>query len=463
MIRSPRRILGEYNTYYDGFSPSNSNPPPYLDEDGEVTSFINRKIKTQGQPLAYFPFAYKKRWDAFVLEELSTSGLIEWPDKASIAYSMQGELSGILLGGYGSWRFGRLFREWGGMSSGSSLVLNENAQPFIALEAAWKPFGWFTLSSMTGVLEYEDEYGITVSSKTFQNAFSISMVELNYKNYFHFDIGSTAVWPKRFELGYLFPLIDNYFYQNNVGDFDNLAAFFDIKARYPGIGDVWVSFFIDEANVSEDNFFEKDRSMYAVQLGGKADIPRLPFSSVELRYTKIEPYTYTHTRIFTPWYGDLAMEQAYLNHGVSLGYYLPPNSDELLLRFKVQPKLRTSAYFQYQMIRHGADYGSRAVDGSSFASELDPDGRSTKPVLRKYFLRDGAYQWFHIFKLAFEHSFKKIPLSLFAETGVVFSHFTDIDGTPNSGAAGDYKKIDTAEYPVSAAFIGTIGVRLFPQ
>lgn len=35
----------------------------------------------------------------------------------------------------------------------------------------------------------------------------------------------------------------------------------------------------------------------------------------------------------------------------------------------------------------GADYGSSAVDGSSFLSELDPEGRSEKGVLHNSFLR----------------------------------------------------------------------------
>ena len=46
------------------------------------------------------------------------------------------------------------------------------------------------------------------------------IVNLDFER-LHFDFGSTVVWPKRFELGYAFPLIDNVIYQNNVGDNDN--------------------------------------------------------------------------------------------------------------------------------------------------------------------------------------------------------------------------------------------------
>jgi hypothetical protein len=117
------------------------------------------------------------------------------------------------------------------------------------------------------------------------------------------------------------------------------------------------------------------------------------------------------------------------------------------------------------MIRHGADYGSAAVDGSSFLSELDPKGRSEKPVLRKYFLRDGAYQWMHIVKIGASHSFAgaKVPLQVFCEAGAVFSYFTNSEGDANSGSPSAYSMIDTAEYPRANYFVASVGLRLFPQ
>jgi hypothetical protein len=203
--------------------------------------------------------------------------------------------------------------------------------------------------------------------------------------------------------------------------------------------------------------------MFAYQAGLKARIPLLPFTQLQVRYTKIEPYTYTHNRITTPWNGDLAMEEAYINHNVSIGYYTPPNSDELLARFEMMPSPGANFHLQYQLIRHGADWGSQAVDGSSLHSELDPSGRSEKPVLRKYFLHDGAYQWFHILKVGGTHNFSNIPIKLFGDIGIVYSSFTDIDGEPNSGESFDYKVIDTIEYPKQLSFIVTLGIKISPN
>jgi hypothetical protein len=452
LMRAPRVQHSDYHTYYKGFIDDATNK--------------DQIIATYSQPTAFFPYTYQKRWDGYVfgLTDISSGGHLSWVQDLSVGYTLLPEIGGVLLNNHISYRVGRMEREWGAMSGGSSLVFNQQAQPFLALEATFTPYSWLRFSTLSGVLEFFNEKGIKESAKTNQNAFSLAMLELDYKQFLHFDAGTSVVWPKRFELGYIFPLTNAFFYQGNIGDFDNLGIFLDLKAQYPGIGGAWFSLFVDELSV-EKNMFELDRSMYAFQTGAQVYIPWLSFSSLSLRYTKIEPYCYTHTRELMPWYGEALMETAYTNNGESLGYYLPPNSDELLLRFKTMPLPHTQAHFQYQMIRHGADYGSSAVDGSSFLSELDPEGRSDKVVLRKYFLRDGAYEWLHILKIGAEHSFawSKIPLQIFGEVGVVFSYFTNIDGDANSGSPSSYSIIDTAEYPQSNYVVATIGFRLFPQ
>ncbi|MDR3114995.1 MAG: hypothetical protein LBU25_05685 [Treponema sp.] len=452
MIRAPRSTLGTYNTYYQDF------------QDAAPSSY-NQEIPVYSEPLAFFPYTYKPRWDGSVFNhsDISSAGYTSWPSGLSVGSAMLPELAGSLLDGHIRYRGGRLDREWGAMTEGSSLVLNRQASPFLALEATVNPFPWLYFSTLTGVLEYYNARGIKDSAATYQNAFSIAMVEINYRAYLHLDMGSAALWPKRFELGYLFPVTDNFFYQNTIGDFDNLAIFGSLKGQYPGIGSLWVSLFLDEVSL-ESGLLEKDRSMYAFQTGTTLVIPWLPFATLSLRYTKIEPYCYTHTRETVPWYGQNLMETAYINKGSGFGYYLPPNSDELLFRVETLWSSQAGVHLQYQMIRHGADYGSSAVDGSSFWSELDPHDRSTKPVLRKFFLRDGAYQWQHILKIGANYSFAQspVPVQIFGEAGVVVSYFTNIAGPANSGSPSGYWVIDTAEYPRSIGLIASLGFRLFP-
>jgi len=157
------------------------------------------------------------------------------------------------------------------------------------------------------------------------------------------------------------------------------------------------------------------------------------------------------------------METAYTNNGVSLGYYLPPNSDEILVRFDTMLLKNLKTSLQYQMIRHGADFGSSAVDGSNFLSELDPNNRSDNPTLRRFFLKDGAYQWMHIIRLSGEWTLNKAPLAVFFDVGTVISYFTNIEEKANvTGQAYPYSIIDTAEYPKSTGLIIKLGIRVYP-
>jgi hypothetical protein len=455
LIRQPRDSLGNYNTYYPGF--------PSVPGD----EFENRLISTYSEPLTHFPYSYRKRWDGSIFPLTNLSSFEPWPNGISGGYALLSELTGSFMEDRILLRLGRMTHDWGVVPKGSSLALNQNARPFIGLEASFKPLSWFSISTLNGILEYYNTEGIKDSAQDFQNAVSLSMLQFNYKNYFYFDLGEGVIYPKRFELGYISPITNTIFYQNNIGDFDNMSMFFNIKGQYPGLGNIWFSLFWDEAYWVLDAY-ELDRTMLAYQAGTSISLPFLAFSSLKITYSKINPYTYTHNRNYNPWYPheNGPMITSYTNNGVGLGYYLPPNADEILLRFETMPAPRTTAHLQYQMIRHGADYGTSAVDGSSLFSELDPDGRGTNPTLRRYFLQDGAYQWFHILKIGAGHTFavrNATPFRIFGEAGVVLSYFTDIDGMANSGSPSAYHQIDTSQYPRSTGFILTLGFSIFPK
>ena len=444
-------------------------------EDGAGERFINTYANK-----AFFPFSYRKTWDGSVykISDLTADGLEGWCDEGAGGFGINSELAASFLDDKISIRFGRLSREWAGMDKGSSLVFGAAAHPFLALEAEIRPFRWFSLSTLTGILEFPNsdyiigniyrskkDLGDYDNAAFFQNAYSIAMLEFDFK-YIHADLGTTAVWPKRFELGYFFPLTDKVFYQNNIGDLDNIALFGNISYTYPKIGTVWASLFLDEFNgLSRStgllgDFVHATRNMYATQVGMKVNIPFLPFTTVSCRYTKIEPYCYTHQALNkTPWYAHYTTE-SYMNAGENLGYYLPPNSDELHIRIESAPLIALRAHLEYQFIRHGAEYGDQAVRGSSIYSELDPGPRD---VMRKYFLRDGAYQWFHIVKIGGEYSLRKfkVPLTIYGDVGFVYSYFTVINGTPNDNQKHDYHVANTSQYPTEFGAIISGGLRLY--
>ena len=451
LTRAPRELTGQYNTYYEGF---------FISPDSE---FQNRLIDVFSQPLTHFPYTYKKRWDGSVYFFKDLTMYSSWPSTAAGAYNLRSEMTASFLSDKLILRLGRISHDWGSTTLGSSLAFNKMARPFLGIEAEFFPVPWFGMASLTGFLEYFNSIGIYESPKTSQNAFSVTMFQFRYKNYLFFDFIDAAVWPKRFELGYISPITNSFFYQNNIGKFDNMAMAANLKARYPGLADIWLSLFVDEMSFTS-NFFELDREMLAIQAGASVSLPFFSFSSLKLSYTKVNPYTYTHHRNILPWYGDLLMEKSYTNNGEALGYYLPPNSDEILIQLKTMPLKSVTAIFQYQLIRHGADFGSSAVDGSSLLSELDPNGREgSNPILRRFFLQDGAYQWSHILKAGVDWKEKELPFSLYLEAGFNFSYFTNTEKSANIGEASKYAIIDTAEYPKSTAIIIKMGIRIYPR
>jgi hypothetical protein len=414
---------------------------------------------------AYFPYSFSKPWEAAVFKPGNLDSYGDWPDSVAFGYELISEIGTSLIDNRLQFRFGRMRRDWGPGENGASLFLNSQARPFVAVEGSAAPLDWVYFSFLTGALEYQKFSNQWSDATPFQNLFSLAMLEFNIKEYVHFDFGSATVWPKRFELGYIFPVNSNFFYQNNVGDFDNLGLFANLEGRWPGVGKVWVSLFVDEANFTLSPFLNLDREMYAFQGGAKINIPWIPFASVSLRYTKVEPYCYTHEYTSTPWNPAL-IDTSYSNNGESLGYYLPPNSDEILLRLESMFLPGTKAYFQYQLIRHGAEYGYGRVDGSSLGDKIVKDENTMK-----YFLRDGVYEWDNVIKAGGSYSLRgfKVPVSLYAEAGLVLTQFSKADVNYTRGpdhkdqrrGEGAYSFISDDTYKSGTGFILSLGFKVF--
>ena len=415
MFREPRSVLGNFvsDAWYDG------------DPSGP------RRLTVYSEPRTYFPFSHRKRWDRSLraISGANSGEEVFWPDDFSIGYTIMPEFAATALGGNFFFRIARLEREWAAMTNNSSLVLNESAQPFLGVEFVMVPFHRMKFSSLTGVLESHNGENI-------QSAFSLILAELNWQN-LHIGMGSTAIWPRRFDLGYIFPWADNLLSQNNS---DNVSGFFNLQGRHPALGKAWFSIFLDEMDFS--------KMMFAFQFGASTHVPirRLPFSTVTASYTRVNPFTYAHNRIRSPWHGDSLAEQNYVNFGRPLGSYLPPNSDEILVRFETLPNPHSRLRAQYQLIQHGAAFGNRAVAGSSVWSEQGPQGAN---------LYGGAYEWLNILRLRGDYSFtgSNIPIRVFAEIGTVHSFFAD----------NSFRKINSAQYSETLRFIANVGIQIFPK
>ena len=382
-------------------------------------------------PSSFF-YSFSRQWDGGVLLPSAPGDYHSWPSAFAFGWGTMGEINAAFFDEQVQLRVGRIRREWGAAANGSSLALNAQGRPFTALEGTAAPLSWFGFSFLTGALESFNEDGQRPEDGIFKNGFSLAQIEIKPWDFFYFDAGGTAVWPRS----------------------PNLAFFTSLELRLPGILKIWGSAFVDTIESLDNNFSILDGNAYAYQIGLKSSISWLSLASVTMRYTKVEPYCYTQTGGTDNW---IPSSGAYTSGGESLGFYLPPNSDEFLVRLESLFSPALKAHIQFQMLRHGVDYGYGAVDGSSPRDSFEY-GNSTK-----YFLKDGVYRWNTVLKIGgtFRMNAGEVPLSIYAEAGMVSTRFT-INGSAGIGSEADFEGLDDAVYRAGTGFVFSIGFRVYP-
>lgn len=367
-------------------------------------------------PVTFAPYGYHKPSDGFYVftDGTITNGRTESP---SLSFILEADLAAHLANDTLILRFSRTDRDWG--FGNGSLVLSQTARPFIGFDLHFRPVEWFALSQVVGSLGdwfAEAEVKTDPDAVSQQKMLTIQKVELFPFNWLYLSAGSAAVWGKRFEIGYLSPLLMPILYQNVVGDFDNLAMFGTLGFVVPKIGKLYFTFFLDEALfINLEDYFTRPRNMFAYQTGFEVPVPGLPFTVFTFQYTKLEPFVYTHYQEEYPFFSN-PVDMSYTNDGELLGYPLAPNSDEFLISIRTVPHPQVTASLAYRLIRHGTNdpdiAGELAVYGdidqplNIYLKDAYPD---------KDFLNDGLYDWNNIVTLKGSFRFKKLPVTVSAE------------------------------------------------
>lgn len=445
----------------------NCNDPDFSHEHwadvyikGDITKYFSYNFNIGGSLMdlatkSYAPNTYQKTWDGFQfvlsdfyeyvsISDLPAGGLRMLPELAFSAFDNKVQL-----------KFSRTRYDWG-YGSGN-LMLSGSARPFVSLETQLNPVSWFSTNFITGTLEYDSNGNLKDCASTFQNMYSALWGELKFK-YFYFGATGSVVFPKRIELGYMNPFMLAFLYQNQIGDFDNMQLGLFTGITIPKITHIYASIFMDELNVQVSNFLNKDRNMYAVQIGAKSPLPFWT-SIFTFQYTKIEPYMYSHPLTDVPWY-DKPMDTTYINHGQPLGYFLNPNSDEFKIQLESNPLWYLSATLKYTLVRHGTTTGSGKVDGSSFYDPLNYSGNlqdaQEGDLYWKDFLHDGVYEWINSISLGGELNCRKWNIPITVDLTYTFSYTHHTLGTKDS-----LKNINNAEYQNKAGNYLTLSIKVY--
>ena len=427
---------------------------------GDITKYFSYNFNIGGSLMdlstkSYAPNTYQKTWDGFQfvlsdfyeyvsISDLPAGGLRMLPELAFSAFDSKVQV-----------KFSRTRHDWG-YGSGN-LMLSGTARPFVSLETQLNPVSWFSTNFITGTLEYDSNGNLKDCASTFQNMYSALWGELKFK-YFYFGATGSVVFPKRIELGYMNPFMLAFLYQNQIGDFDNMQLGLFTGITIPKITHIYASIFMDELNVQVSNFLNKDRNMYAVQIGAKSPLPFWT-SIFTFQYTKIEPYMYSHPLTDVPWY-DKPMDTTYINHGQPLGYFLNPNSDEFKIQLESNPLWYLSATLKYTLVRHGTTTGSGKIDGSSFYDPLNYSGNlqdaQEGDLYWKDFLHDGVYEWINSISLGGELDCRKWDIPITVGLSYTFSYTHHTLGTKDS-----IKNINNAEYQNKAGNYLTLSIKVY--
>jgi len=413
---------------------------PWLSMKGEA-GFTYDKIE-EG---LYLPYEFSKEWDSnhiSFFEPRYSTGELDYP---TFSYDIREDIAAATDSGSVLVRLSRFRRDWG--IGAGSLSLSGTARPFVGFETQFRPSEYFAISGLLGSLtnwqEAANESSTDSTAISWQKMLGLQRLELFPTKWLTVSASSSMVGAKRFELGYMSPLLFYVMYQNQLADVDNLAVQVDGSVQVPNVGKLYASFYADEMEITNlSELFTKARNMFALQGGAKIPLPGMPFSTLTLQYTKIEPFVYAH---YPTWYSNyrLRVDTSYTQDGENLGYYLPPNSDEFLVKFEAMPAPEWRITAKYAFVRHG-DNPEYDVGDSVIFGDITKWLQYTAALLYmdKDFLHDGLYDFNHIVKFnvywrptnAPELFGAKIPMEVGAGYGLSYTWYDDTYYTPKDAS-----------------------------
>ena len=243
--------------------------------------------------------------------------------------------------------------------------------------------------------DYKDKRSI--GPQKFLASHSIDIRPLTWLS---FSILDTMIYGGRFEPMYLIPF-SAFFLGQSIYDFpDN--SLIGLSATIKPVKRLRfdAAFYIDDIGLNEILKFKDAKWRMAGECGVEYTMPQTHwFSFVDLNYTFILPYTYTHFNNHDP---NGSNYQNYTHHGKNLGTNLEPNSDRIQLKVKFRPLYGLDVNLSDTFIRHAnitesvndivmlKDYVSKqyTTDGSSFnySAVTEPKGKYESQAKKHAFL-----------------------------------------------------------------------------
>ena len=167
---------------------------------------------------SFAPYSFTKEWDGFHIgfsePRYSYDGREQVP---YFSFILENDIAAQFLDDNLTLRFSRFRRDWS-VGEGS-LFLSETARPFQGIDIHARLANWLNISYSIGSLSnsFREKDLSSGSDLSFQKMITTQMFELFPADWFYLSTVGIAVWGKRFELGYMNPLMYPVIHQNLHG------------------------------------------------------------------------------------------------------------------------------------------------------------------------------------------------------------------------------------------------------
>ncbi|MBN1996021.1 hypothetical protein JW935_00630 [candidate division KSB1 bacterium] len=250
-------------------------------------------------------------------------------------------------------QFGKDFNRWGPGIRGQ-LALSDYATSYDQFKFQARGKRWTFTSLVAFLKHYSDDYFEGGHAEK-----TLAGHRLEFSPFRFIDIGlhETVVYTgRKFEPGYLNPVMFFRSAEHYLGDRDNAAMGLDVEIKVVRGTKLYGELFVDDVTTTKlGTGFYGNKYAYT---GGLFCTNVLGADNLDLRieYTRIRPYVYSHKFEKT----------GYWHFSTTLGHWIGPNADNLYFGLTYQPTHRWRFYCSTDFMRHGRNFTDSNVGGNMY-------------------------------------------------------------------------------------------------
>lgn len=247
-----------------------------------------------------------------------------------------------------------------GYGENGRIILSDKAPTYPYLRLDYQPLPWLKFNYThawlnSNILDSSRTYNTGTTTYGGIRQFYIAKfmashsLQLTLTKGLDLTVGESMVYSDRLNAGYFIPILffkayDNLVNNGNINAGSNGQLFVQASSRNQIKNThLYATLFIDELRVSSIFDKTKSRNQVGLTLGGSVTDLFLPYLTLGLEYTRINPFVYR----------NMIPAQNYTSDDYQLGDWMGNNADRLIYTIKYTPLPRLKCMIRYQTTRKG--------------------------------------------------------------------------------------------------------------